>query len=213
MPRAWRRALPMFSLPSVTTTIRLAVSWGKSDMAFCRAPRGSSSCGRAGSRCGRCRSRSPRGSSTSASRPKTITPARSSFSLLRCRLTDALVNWPHRVALALGDAERLVEQVEDRELVGLLTLLQVGQRQDQQRHDQPAEHQCRQPPPPPQPREAPPPHHHQEDDHHRQQPQQVGPPGVIEGGIEVEHGYWFGGRVAGVEPKPPNREYPTLTKP
>ena len=69
------------------------------------------------------------GISTSASRPKTITANRSPrgvVAMLLDRVADVV---DHRLPLVGGDAERLVEQVDDGEAFAAPLVLDVGQRE------------------------------------------------------------------------------------
>ena len=126
-------ASPRFSLPSLTITIRLAASSGNDAWASFIAAgqvrvlgieRGSRSAR------GTCTSSSNGGISMAASRPKTITPARSSsLAVFADRLVDVL---DHRLASRAGDAQRLVQQIDHRQPVAGPHHLHLGQREDQQ---------------------------------------------------------------------------------
>jgi hypothetical protein len=98
----------------------------------------------------------------------------------------------HGPAGSLGDAQRLVEQINDRQPVAGAHHLDFGQRQHQQREHEAPQRQDHQPPQraqKPQDAETPPPQH-------RQQGQQQQPPGRGESDLVIEHdasGQWIVG--------------------
>jgi hypothetical protein len=94
----------------------------------------------------------------------------------------------HRSAAGLRDAQRLVEQVDDRQPVARALVLHFGKRGDDQQYDERAKRQRHHPPPAAQAAQAA----EAEPPHRRQQPQQQQIPRTV----EDEHGSGAG-REAG----------------